>query len=135
MQGEYSPVMPNSVQVGVTRLPEEKAIVQRIVFDVNKVPIKKIRSLTNNKDGKTKIVYVEFLLRNDTYQRFGNAALWEDNKTVKESSISIPPYHYIRSITFFGDEESNMMASTLKSSRHEPLQVPDFCGFALDIIP
>ena len=128
-------MIPTSVQVGLTRLPEEKSIVQRILFDVNKIPIKRIRCLTIKEGDKDTIVYVEFMLRNESYQRFGDDTLYKGNKAVSETSISIPPYDYIRSITFFGEGENNMNASTIKSGRHEPRQVPDFSGFALDIIP
>lgn len=140
MQGEYSPVISNALMAGADRLPDHKTIVQRIVFQLSKVPIKKITWVLRSKGSINNLSYVEFTLRNEKVEKLGNKAHQEKDWTYKESSITIPPYDYIRSISFFGKEEiigHNPAASTasMKASKAESRRVADFSGFALDIIP
>lgn len=140
MQGEYSPVISHALMAGNDRMTEQKTIVQRIVFELSKVPIKKIVWVLRTKGGVSNLSYVEFTLRSDKIEKFGNKEHQEQGWTYKESSIVIPPYDYIRSISFFGREEvvtPNPAASTatLKSNKTEIRKAADFTGFALDIIP
>jgi hypothetical protein len=140
MQGEYSPVISHALMAGTDKLQDPKSIVQRIVLEFSKIPIKKITCKTRTKGDITNIAYVEFLLRNDKVEKFGDKSLEEKGWTYKEASISIPPYDYIRSISFFGKEEiiaphPGSSTASLKAGKQEVRRVSEFTGFALDIIP
>lgn len=140
MQGEYSPVISHALMAGNDKMPEPRMIVQRIVFELTKVPIKKIVWVLKNKGAVSNLSYVEFTLRNEKVQKFGNKENQEPGWTYKESSILIPRYDYIRSISFFGKEEvinhnPTSSTATLKGSKLETRKAAEFTGFAIDIIP
>jgi hypothetical protein len=146
MQGVYSPTTHNTLKVGKDTVEEShkgKYGVQKILFDISKVPIKKLKCYYSTT--QEKLYCVEFTLRNDKIEKFGMAPD-EHEPNVQVSSVSVPPYEYVKSISFYGSpvpREVDLKASRqsgLAASRgpNSTVRVVDhyaFSGFALDILP
>lgn len=101
MQAEYSPSLHGTLMVGRSQTPEDKATVQKVVFDITKMPIKNLtcryRVSTNE------LLTVRFTLRNDSSENYGYVPEGTQAGDIQETSVNLPPYGYIRSVLFYGD--------------------------------
>lgn len=117
----------------------DKRVVQRINFDLSSVRIKKLESVYSKETGK--LLSVTFTLRNQKVEKFGNEPdPLPEGDTLERTSINIPPYEHIKSITYYGERvpvESRPDSPSKNSGgrRKEKSEKIEFTGFGFEIIP
>jgi len=136
LKGDYSPAFHYAQMAGSDCLENgERRGVQRIDFDISAVKLKKVVSVFDAETGK--LYSVEFTLRNKQVEKFGNQPdPLPAGLELETSTVNIPPYEHIKTITFYGSKVPVQPSSPQKTAKgKQPVDLIEFTGFALEILP
>ena len=80
---------------------------------------------------------MEFTLRNKQVEKFGNQPdPLPEGLELETSTVNIPPYEHIKSITYYGERVQIPPGSPQKTAKgKQPIDRIEFTGFALEILP
>lgn len=125
MQAEYSPSLHGTLMVGRSQTPEDKAAVQKVMFDITKMPIKNLTCRYSKSSNQ--LLTVRFSLKNDSVENYGYVPETFKPEDVQETSVNLPPYGYIRSLLFYGEPVITEVerVDRLPNPQYDPKYLPD----------